>query len=103
MKSFPLDELRNSPCFHLQNDLLLAGKLVNGCIQIEDDRAAEILAKCEGHALRGLGDVVAIVAQPIARVIDSVTGTNIRKCGGCKDRQAALNRAVPFKRPPSDH
>jgi len=38
-----------------------------------------------------LGDKVAAVAQPIARVIDRVAGTNVQGCGGCKKRQDALN------------
>ena len=47
--------------------------------------------------LLGLGDAVALVAQPIARVLDAVLGTNVQGCGGCKARQAALNAAMPFK------
>lgn len=47
--------------------------------------------------LRGLGDAVAVVAQPIAKAIDSVLGTKVRECGGCKARQAALNKAFPLK------
>ena len=43
----------------------------------------------------GLGDAVAIIAQPIAKAIDSVAGTNIQGCGGCKKRQEALNKLVP--------
>lgn len=43
----------------------------------------------------GLGDAVAAIAQPIARAIDSVAGTNIQQCGGCKKRQEALNKLVP--------
>lgn len=43
----------------------------------------------------GLGDLVATVAQPIARAIDTVAGTNIKGCGGCAKRRAALNRLVP--------
>jgi hypothetical protein len=46
--------------------------------------------------MTGLGDLVAKVAQPIARAIDAVAGTNIKGCGGCKSRQEALNKAVPF-------
>lgn len=45
---------------------------------------------------RGAGDVVAAVAQPIARAIDRVAGTNISGCGGCKKRQESLNKALPF-------
>src|SRR5215475_3010823 len=33
-----------------------------------------------------LGDAIAVVAQPIAR------GLGMGDCGGCKNRQAALNR-----------
>jgi hypothetical protein len=40
----------------------------------------------------GLGDVVAAIAQPIAKAIDAVAHTNIQNCGGCKKRRAALNR-----------
>jgi len=38
-----------------------------------------------------LGDRVHAVAQPIAKAIDKVAGTNIQRCGGCKRRRAALN------------
>lgn len=41
---------------------------------------------------RGLGDVVAGVAQPIARAIDAVAGTDIEHCGGCQRRRELLNR-----------
>lgn len=43
----------------------------------------------------GLGDLVAKVAQPIAKAIDAVAGTNVQGCGGCKKRQEALNRFLP--------
>jgi len=36
--------------------------------------------------LRGLGDVVAAATSAVG----------IAPCGGCKERQAALNRLVPF-------
>jgi len=41
--------------------------------------------------MRGLGDLVAMVAQPVARAlhIDSA------KCG-CAKRQAVLNKWIPF-------
>lgn len=50
-----------------------------------------------GAAARGLGDLVAKVAQPIAKAIDKVAGTNLKECGGCKKRQAALNKMFPFQ------
>jgi len=44
---------------------------------------------------RGLGDVVAKVAQAtgVAAVVKAVAGEGC----GCSQRRAALNRAVPFK------
>lgn len=55
-------------------------------------KAWNVYGKCE---LFGLGDAVAMVAQPIAKAIDAVAGTNIQGCGGCKKRQEALNNLVP--------
>ena len=43
---------------------------------------------CEGF---GLGDAVAMVAQPIAAAIDMVAGTDIKGCGACAKRRANLN------------
>lgn len=45
----------------------------------------------------GLGDVVAKVAQPIAKAVDAVAGTNLANCGGCKRRQQKLNQKFPMK------
>jgi len=39
----------------------------------------------------GLGDRVERIAQPIARVIDKVAGTNIQGCGACQKRKEWLN------------
>jgi len=39
---------------------------------------------------RGLGDTV-------AKVIHKVSRGKIKPCGGCKKRQAKLNRLVPYK------
>ena len=50
------------------------------------------------HRPEGLGDIVAIFAQTVARAIDRVTGTDIEHCGGCARRRDALNKAVPLKR-----
>lgn len=43
----------------------------------------------------GLGDLVAKITQPIAKGIDSIAGTNIQNCGGCKKRQKLLNNIIP--------
>lgn len=49
-------------------------------------------------SITGLGDLVAAVAQPIARLIDRATGhrTHVANCGGCKARQAAMNKILPL-------
>ena len=39
---------------------------------------------------RGLGDTV-------AKVIDKATGGRVKPCGGCKERQAWLNKLVPYR------
>lgn len=46
--------------------------------------------------IRGLGDLVYKVANPIAKAIDRMAGTNIQGCGGCKQRREFLNKTVPF-------
>ena len=39
---------------------------------------------------KGLGDTV-------KNVINKVTGGKVKQCGGCKKRQEALNKLVPYK------
>jgi hypothetical protein len=46
---------------------------------------------------KGLGDVVASVAQPIAGAIDKALGTNIKGCGACAKRREALNNMFQEK------
>ena len=46
---------------------------------------------------KGLGDVVASVAQPIAGAIDKALGTNIKGCGACAKRQETLNNIFSSK------
>jgi hypothetical protein len=41
--------------------------------------------------ITGIGDVVHKIAQPIARVIDKIAGTNIQGCGACQKRKEYLN------------
>lgn len=67
--------------------------------QIAPQRAI-ILTQEEGkrpeRKMEGLGDLVEKFAQPIAKAIDKVAGTNVQGCGGCKKRKQALNKLVPF-------
>jgi hypothetical protein len=50
--------------------------------------------KTEEENKKGLGDLVEKIAQPIAKKIDKLLGTNIRNCGGCKRRKNFLNRLL---------
>jgi len=54
------------------------------------------IPRVSARKYRGLGDVVATVAQPIAAVIDRVAGTSIKTCSACAKRRARLNAAMPF-------
>jgi hypothetical protein len=49
---------------------------------------------CEGCKKRlistGFGDTV-------KKIISKVTGGKVKQCGGCKKRQEALNKLVPYK------
>ena len=49
---------------------------------------------------RGRGDWIALFAQPIARMIDKLSGgrTHVATCGGCKQMQQRLNRGEGFWR-----
>lgn len=55
----------------------------------------DIRAYCRSSP-RGVGDLVALVAKPIAGVIDAVAGTKLKRCGSCAARRAALNKAMPL-------
>lgn len=46
--------------------------------------------------LRGLGDAVAVVAEPVARILDALAGTRVSGCGGCEKRRQQLNEWLPF-------
>jgi len=48
------------------------------------------------EAIRGLGDIVHVVLNPISKVIDNMTGSNLQGCDGCAQRQASLNTLVPL-------
>lgn len=48
------------------------------------------------NASVGLGDRVERIAQPIARAIDKVAGTNIQGCGACQKRKEYLNEKFPI-------
>ena len=93
--NFDPQELMKSGC--AWHRMIQAGKLVNGQVVVPDDVAQRILDDC--RRIHGAGDIVAIVAQPIARAIDAIAGTNIANCGGCAKRRQAMNEAMPLTNP----
>lgn len=48
------------------------------------------------YARMKTGDAIATVAQPIARGIDYLFGTDIEHCSGCKRMQNNLNAGMSF-------
>lgn len=46
--------------------------------------------------LRGAGDAIALVAEPIKRLIQAVHPR--WDCGGCQKRREDWNRRLPFRR-----
>jgi hypothetical protein len=55
----------------------------------------EQMSSLQNPKSSGLGDRVEKIAQPIAKIIDKVAGTNIQGCGGCKKRKEYLNKKFP--------
>ena len=54
------------------------------------------IAKDPKDVIRGVGDVVARIAKPIARAIDARLGTDLENCKGCNKRRETLNQAFPI-------
>ena len=75
-----------------------------GCDQFTQCPSARSLALAETSCprtlwpelARGMGDLVAAVAQPIAGAIDTVLGTDLKNCGGCAQRREFLNKVLPL-------
>ena len=44
--------------------------------------------------MKNLGDKIDLISQPIARVFDAVTGTNVAGCRGCKKMRENLNSGM---------
>lgn len=60
-----------------------------------DFKAAPPPPAPEPAQARGLGDLVATLADPIARASDALFGTHLVGCQPCAQRREALNRLVP--------
>jgi hypothetical protein len=44
------------------------------------------------EGIRGAGDLLHVVFNPIGKAMDAVLGTNMGGCGGCYQRQNKLNK-----------
>jgi 5-methylthioribose kinase len=89
-----LAELMKNHC--AWHKMLVAGKLVNGSIVIDDETGQKIIDECA--RVRGLGDIIHTVADPIARVIDFAFGTDLKNCNSCAERRDHLNAQYPIKK-----
>ena len=61
-----------------------------------DIAVSDFMAITKPKQFSGLGDAVAAVANPIAKAIDAVAGTQIQGCASCAGRQSAWNELLPF-------
>lgn len=53
--------------------------------------------------MKGLGDLVAKFAEPIAGAVDAVAGTKLKGCAACAKRRQMMNHLVPFGQRGPDH
>lgn len=69
------------------------GKTFVGLTGTTTDR---IRAHLRARGIKGAGDIVARVAEPIAKQIDRVAHTNIIGCASCGNRRVKLNQQFPI-------
>jgi len=55
------------------------------------------LKKVSSKKYRGAGDLVARIAEPVAKVSDAVFKTNLKGCSSCQKRRDRLNQMIPFE------
>lgn len=60
---------------------------------VKTETVKQLKPKLEEGYLK-LGDAFEVVAQPIAKGIDYIFGSNVQDCGGCGRRKEKLNRLV---------
>ena len=92
---------KNRPGGYLE-DCLSHGIVAGNFLEITSEGYSKLLEKYRPQtpytgSMRGAGDMVYKLANPIAHVIDAVTGTHIQGCGGCAKRRESWNKAIPFK------
>lgn len=59
-------------------------------LELPDVAYVAIMQK-HGRQPPGLGDLVAMLAQPIAGAIDAILGTDLKNCPDCAKRKQKLN------------
>jgi len=78
-------------------DFLLVASDTGDALEIKQEDFDKLQRKYFPHQFKeakslGIGDVVASIAQPIAKVIDFVAGTDLQNCNKCQQRKEALNK-----------
>lgn len=48
------------------------------------------------RGITGVGDLIAVVAQPVARMSDTILHTNLKECIPCKTKQKSFNQKFPI-------
>lgn len=84
----PLSHIRERAAQRPQGyyeEVVSKGVIDGDVLEIPDEEAAQLYRK-----YRGIGDIVAAFAKPVAQLV------GLENCGGCKDRQEALNKAFPL-------
>jgi hypothetical protein len=89
-------KIRRNACVRNGCEFLATLDYSDPCASCPAGHFGPFLSKgCDAHKR---GDRIGKIAQPIARAIDKVAGTNITGCGGCKKMKARLNAGVPLHR-----
>lgn len=82
-------------------EVLASGKVQGPYLIIDFNVYQRLIAKYgdkkQKERMKGAGDLVAKLAQPIAKRLDKIFKTNIAGCGNCKKRQEKLNSIIPIK------
>lgn len=68
-------------------DVMEKGTVNGEFLELPDEAYRQL---CYKYEPRGAGDVIARILHPLAKVV------GLENCGGCKDRQDALNKAFPL-------
>jgi len=79
--------------------LIAAGSLNGDWLMIEQQSLDAVVRQYTPNRIakvQGVGDLIHKVANPVAKAIDFVAGTNVQGCGGCAKRRENLNKMMPF-------